>query len=56
MSRAVLARVVVTALGVTVWGYGYRTDSERVRLAGIGVLALALLLRFMPRRWFGDEG
>ncbi|MCY7380205.1 MAG: hypothetical protein LH467_12825 [Gemmatimonadaceae bacterium] len=46
-----LARVVIAALSVVVWGYGYRVDDSRIRLVGIVGLAIALLLRFVPRRW-----
>jgi hypothetical protein len=42
-------------IGVIVWGYGQRADLPRVRLAGMGILAAALLLRFVPKHWF-DEG
>jgi hypothetical protein len=55
MSRLLLLRVVVAATGVLVWGYGYRTNAPDVRLAAIGILAVALLLRFAPRHWFGDR-
>lgn len=46
-----LARTVLAAIGVVVWGYGYRTDDARVRLAGIAILVVSLLLRFVPKRW-----
>lgn len=55
MSSLVLVRVVLAAIGVAVWGYGYRYDESDVRLAGIAILAVALLLRFAPKRWSGDE-
>jgi hypothetical protein len=53
MKHLLLARTVLGAIGVVVWGYGYRVEDPRIRLAGIGVLALSLLLRFVPRRWLG---
>ena len=56
MRRLLLARTVLAALGVIVWGYGYRVDDPRVRLAGIAILAISLLLRFVPPRWLGDDG
>ncbi len=46
-----LARIVIAALGVVVWGYGYRVDDSRIRLVGIIGLAISLVLRFVPRRW-----
>jgi len=55
MKRLNAVRTVVALVGVAVWGYGYRFDLANVRLAGIGILAVALVLRFVPRRWVGDE-
>ena len=55
MTRYILARMVVTLLGVGIWGYGERFDLPKVRMGGIVVIALALLMRFAPRRWFDDE-
>lgn len=54
MTRLLLARTVLAGLGVIAWGYGYRVDDARVRLAGIAILAVSLLLRFVPGRWVGD--
>jgi hypothetical protein len=56
MRRLVAARTVLAIIGLVVWGYGYRVDDPRVRLAAIGILAAALLLRFVPKRWTGDDG
>ena len=56
MTRLITARIVLTLIGVAVWGYGQRTDNSQTRLAGILVLSIALLLRFAPKRWFaGDQ-
>ena len=55
MTRLLTARVVLTLIGAAVWGYGQRTDNPRTRLAGILVLAIALLLRFAPKRWFAGN-
>lgn len=54
MRRLLLARTVLLAIGVITWGYGYRVDDANVRLAAIGILGAALLLRFVPKRWLGD--
>jgi hypothetical protein len=54
MSRLVMARTILAVIGVAIWGYGYRIDDPNVRLAGILVLAATLVLRFVPRRWFGE--
>ena len=50
MRRLILGRTALAAIGVVVWGYGYRVDDANVRLAAIVVLAVALLLRFVPPR------
>jgi hypothetical protein len=55
VKQVLLARTALAAIGVVVWGYGYRVDDARVRLAAIGILALALLLRFVPKRWLGID-
>jgi hypothetical protein len=56
VKRLTLARAVLAAIGVIVWGYGYRTENARLRLVAIVVLALTLLLRYLPKRWFDGEG
>lgn len=55
MTPILTARVFLTITGAIVWGYGYRADQAPVRLAGLGILAVALLLRFLPHRWLGDD-
>jgi hypothetical protein len=52
MKRLLMARMVLTAIGVAVWWTG--KEDERLRLAGMAIIAVAILLRFLPRRWFGD--
>ena len=54
MKQLLTARLVLMAVGVLVWGYGQRADIPQVRIAGMAILAVALLLRFVPRRWFGE--
>ncbi len=54
MTRYLLARIIVTLVGIAVWAYGQRFDIAAVRIGGIGILAVALMLRFAPRRWFDD--
>jgi hypothetical protein len=44
------ARVAVAVVGILVWAYGARVDDATIRLVGIGLLMVALLLRFVPRR------
>ena len=48
-------RLVLTAIAMIVWGYGQRMDRPEFRLGGMVLLALAILLRFAPKRWFGEE-
>ena len=55
MKRLNAVRAVIAVIGVAVWGYGYRYDVANVRLTGIGILAVALVLRFVPRSWVGDD-
>lgn len=55
MTRFILARIIVTLVGIVVWGYGQRVELPRVRLVGIVILVVALLMRFAPKRWFDDE-
>jgi hypothetical protein len=55
MKRKLLARLVLTGVGVLIWGYGNATDQNRLMYAGIAILAVALLLRFVPKRWLGDN-
>lgn len=51
MRTVLLARIVIAALSVVVWGYGYRVDDSRIRFVALIGLAISLLLRFVPRRW-----
>ena len=55
MKRLLVARLALTAIGVVVWGYGNATNQTRFKWAGMGILAVALALRFVPRRWLGEE-
>jgi hypothetical protein len=48
-------RLVVMAIGLVVWGYGVFADDENVRLVGIIVLLISLILRFVPKRFRGDD-
>lgn len=55
MSRLVQVRLVLASVGTIVWGYGLLNDEARVRLVGIVVLALSLVLRFVPKRFQRSE-
>ena len=54
MTRLLIARLVLTVIGVVIWGYGNATDQTRFMYAGMGVIAIALLLRLVPKRWLDD--
>ena len=54
MKRLLIARLVLTGIGVAVWGYGNATGQSRIMYAGMGILAIALLMRFAPKHWFDD--
>lgn len=49
MPTILLARLALSLIGVILFGYGVRVSDERIRLFGIGFLAVALLLRWWPR-------
>lgn len=36
--------------GIAIWGYGTRIEDERIQWAGIAVVALAVVLRFIRPR------
>jgi hypothetical protein len=50
MSTLLVVRLVLGALGLLVFGYGVRIESSAVRWAGIGLIAVALALRFVKRQ------
>ena len=56
LRQLVMLRIILGAIGVAIWGYGYRTDDEKIRLAGMAVLVVVLLMRWLPKRWFEDDG
>ena len=54
MTRLLIARLVLIGIGVVVWGYGNASSQPRFMYAGMGILLVALLLRFAPKRWFDE--
>ena len=48
MTRALQARVAFAAIGIGIWGYAYAADDANLRIVGIALLALSLILRFVP--------
>lgn len=53
MRQLIMLRIILGAIGVAVWGYGYRVDDPNVRLAGMAILVVVLLMRWIPKRWVG---
>lgn len=47
MTRMIMIRLALVVAGVVVWGYAYQADSARLRIAGMVLLVIALLLRFV---------
>jgi hypothetical protein len=45
-----LAKLVLTLVGIGVFGAGIRFDSESVRWAGIAIVAIAFALRFVKAK------
>jgi hypothetical protein len=41
-------RVAFAVIGIAIWGSAVASDRENLRLVGIALLALSLMLRFMP--------
>jgi len=54
MTRLLIARLALSGIGVLVWGYGNATNQPRFMYAGMGIILVALLLRFAPKRWFDE--
>lgn len=52
MRRMLLARITLTVIGVAIWGYGNATDERAYMYAGMAVVAVSVLMRLMPKRWF----
>jgi hypothetical protein len=44
------AKLILAASGLIIWGYGIRTGESVVQYVGIGVLVVAVLLRFYRKR------
>ena len=55
MRTLLWVRMALALIGVVVWGWGYRTDDPQIRLAGMAILLVTLLLRFVPKRWLGED-
>ncbi|MCU0626392.1 MAG: hypothetical protein MUF21_07905 [Gemmatimonadaceae bacterium] len=49
MTPLLRAQAALAFIGVALFGWSIYADDERVRLAAIGTLAVALVLRFVRR-------
>lgn len=49
MNPVVRAQVALAFIGVAMFGWSVWADDERIRLAAIGTLAVAFVLRFVRR-------
>jgi hypothetical protein len=50
MTRYTQIKIGLAVVGVLVWAYGYRANDPTTRLIGIIFLALAVILRLLPKR------
>ena len=55
MRRMLLARIALTIIGVAIWGYGNATEEKAYTYAGMAVVAISVLMRLMPKRWFEES-
>jgi hypothetical protein len=55
MTRRTELQLALLVMGLIVWGYGQRTDDNRLTWFGIGFFAVATALRFFKRRSSSDE-
>jgi hypothetical protein len=52
--RILIARLLLTGIGIAVWGYGNATGQPRLMYSGLGILVVVLVMRFLPKHWFDD--
>ena len=50
MKRRTEAQLALLVMGVIVWGYGQRTDDNRLTWIGLAFFASATILRFFKRK------
>jgi uncharacterized membrane protein len=49
MTPVTITRLAIAALGIAVWVAGYRLDDDRLRWAGMLLLVVAIVMRFLER-------
>ena len=55
LNRLLRIRLGVALVGAAVWFTSVRLDDARGRVVGMVIMAVALLLRFVPKRFHGPE-
>lgn len=55
MSRLLTVRLALVFFGLAIWAYGKVAGVSATRVEGMAILVVALLLRFLPARWLGDD-
>jgi hypothetical protein len=50
MNNVLRLKLALFAIGLILWLWGHRSDDSVFRIAGIAVLLVAFLLRFVGRR------
>ena len=53
--RLLQIRLVVAFIGAAAWFVGVRNDHSVSRVVGMVLMAVALLLRFLPKRFLGAD-
>ena len=54
-NRLLRIRLAIALVGAGVWFTAVRLDDERGRVVGMVILAVAVLLRFVPKRYHGPD-
>ena len=54
-NRLLRIRLGVALIGAAVWFTSVRLDQEVGRLVGMGIMAVALLMRFAPKKYHGPD-
>jgi hypothetical protein len=54
-NRLLRIRLGVALIGAAVWFTSVRLDQEVGRLVGMGIMAVALLMRFVPKKYHGPD-
>lgn len=54
-NRLLRIRLGVALVGAAVWFTSVRFDHEAGRLVGMGIMAVALLMRFVPKKYHGPD-